>query len=439
MIRGSLRAFADLAYDLPVAEVVYVLGAGFSRSVVDPRHDQQAPLANDFFNLLLTTERYSGDPQYDLDGFRGSVHVDVLLDEIARYWHLDLEQLKTEPLDVEECLTLFESRAADTEDRDESLRMRRASFALRQMLLSYLSNLRPSSEPPSAARFAQDVLERDADVLTFNYDTLAETAIASASELNPKDRPGPPWKSGLEVDDSDLDASFRMWRPALGLGIEFDELNLPINGPPPLINGKRYYAHPRNRLYRSTRVLKLHGSIDWLRYTHQRLYPGEEPSASASAKKGLVLQTYPSYFFGETPTWNRWKMEPVIEPPILYKRLDRSPFDQLWGEALETLGECQELIIVGYSFPATDFRTKRLFLEAFSDHSPARVTVVNPDSDVAAVVQRLTHFTGSVTTADSLSALYGLPASVWPDDEGSVGPSAPPGETAQPPGADSSS
>lgn len=58
-----------------------------------------------------------------------------MLEEIARYWHLDLDGLKTHPFDIEECLTLFESQEAETTDADRKLRLARASFALRQMIV----------------------------------------------------------------------------------------------------------------------------------------------------------------------------------------------------------------------------------------------------------------------------------------------------------------
>jgi hypothetical protein len=64
-----------------------------------------------------------------------------------------------------------------------------------------------------------------------------------------------------------------VWKPALAFGFELDEVSLPISGIGLQISGidlhvdgERYYRHPNNTLYRATRVLKLHGLIDWLRY-----------------------------------------------------------------------------------------------------------------------------------------------------------------------------
>jgi hypothetical protein len=50
---------------------------------------------------------------------------------------------------------------------------------------------------------------------------------------------------------------------------------LPVPGVPRYVSGERYYAHPDNALYTTHRVLKLHGSIDWLSYTPRRVIPTE--------------------------------------------------------------------------------------------------------------------------------------------------------------------
>jgi hypothetical protein len=92
-----------------MAEVVYLLGAGFNYSAVDPygaRRVRRPPLATNFFQVLLEDGSY----ERLLEFLRLRSFVDLLFEEIRRYWHLDLEALKTEPFDIEECLTLFESQ-----------------------------------------------------------------------------------------------------------------------------------------------------------------------------------------------------------------------------------------------------------------------------------------------------------------------------------------
>jgi hypothetical protein len=394
-----------------VAQVVFLLGAGFNCSILDPSHDSAAPLASNFFQVFLADRRTS------LDLFRQHVFVDILLEEIERYWHLDLDGLRTEPFDIEECLTLFESQADDAGHPAAKVRLLRAAFALQQMLLGYLAELRYGGHTPTAQQFGSEVLAAGADVLTFNYDSLAEEAIRVASGIGPKPMPPSLRTNPIEerrLADDDLDASHFKWKPGLALGFQFDEIALPIAGVSQFVEGARYYAHAENQLYSATRVLKLHGSTDWLRYTDQRRYPPFEGERERQPGRGIVLEPIPSYRFGETPSRDVWQMEPIVIPPLLYKRFDQHPLPTIWETALETLSECHTLVVIGYSFPPTDFRTRRLFLEAFSKPHLRNLVVINPDPAIAGIVRQLTHFKGAVVTCDDLRSLYGLPAS-WFD------------------------
>jgi hypothetical protein len=164
-----------------MVETVYLLGAGFNYSVVHTHgvhRIRRPPLATNFFQVLFEDGRYEGL----LEFIRNRIYVDILFDEIRRFWHLDLAALKREPFDIEECLTLFESQLLDEKEpeSDRALTLQRARFALRSLLLMYLTDLL-SDVNPTAQRFGLDVLRSKADVMTFNYDTMAEQAIASAS------------------------------------------------------------------------------------------------------------------------------------------------------------------------------------------------------------------------------------------------------------------
>src|SRR5207302_7794633 len=133
----------------------------------------------------------------------------------------------------------------------------------------------------------------------------------------------------------------------------------------PRIERERYYSHPKLKLYTSHRVLKLHGSVNWLRYADLHEYSKRsEGELPASPPPGIVFEHLPTYWLGERPRvavgeWpatRDWVMEPVFIPPVLEKKFQHPPFNGIWQIALETLQECETLIVIGYSFPATDFR-----------------------------------------------------------------------------------
>jgi hypothetical protein len=389
-----------------VAKLVYMLGAGFNCAIVEPPYESQVPLGRTFFQVLLQSDWLDRR----LEQIRQRIYVDLLFDEIKRYWHLDLQELRTQPFDIEECLTLFESQMSDTKEEERKTALLRAQFALRQLLLMYLSESRRWGHTPVSRAFGEDILRSGADVLTFNYDTVAEDAIAAASGIGAKPMPDSLRSDpsfAPEVPDHDLDASHSDWRVPLAHAFKFDEVELPIAGVPPIIEGSRYYAHPNNQLYSQTRVLKLHGSMSWLRYTDTRAHPSFDEEAP-TPKSGIVLERHASYWTADPPTRGPWWMEPVIIPPFLYKSFDEYPFPTVWESALATLSECETLIVVGYSFPPTDFRTRRLFLEAFRENALKRLVVINPDSTVVSLVRRLTHFDGVLESCSGLSSFYGV-------------------------------
>lgn len=100
-----------------------------------------------------------------------------------------------------------------------------------------------------------------------------------------------------DVLDIDLDVSFHRWNRNLACGFKFDEVSLRRPGVPRNVSGDRYYNNPENQLYENTRVLKLHGSIDWLRYTPMRIFPTEyQPEAAGSTPTGIFLDSSPNHW-----------------------------------------------------------------------------------------------------------------------------------------------
>ena len=97
--------------------------------------------------------------------------------------------------------------------------------------------------------------------------------------------------------------------------------------------------------------------------------------------------------------------EREIITPVLYKQglLETKTFETLWQLASVALAQCRRLVVIGYSFPPTDFATKRLFLEAFANR-PAldELVVIDPDSTRLPLVRKLTHHEGSIISMHSL-------------------------------------
>jgi hypothetical protein len=68
----------------------------------------------------------------------------------------------------------------------------------------------------------------------------------------------------------------------------------------------------------------------------------------------------------------------------LSKNYSVQPIDYLWRKAGEYVSRVREIVILGYSFPHTDFATETLLRSAllYSLQKEVRFTLVNPDKKV---------------------------------------------------------
>jgi hypothetical protein len=72
---------------------------------------------------------------------------------------------------------------------------------------------------------------------------------------------------------------------------------------------------------------------------------------------------------------------PLMIPPVKQKTYDffGDLFGVVWGRAQGALERADEIVIVGYSFPRTDHRSNRLFVESFRNRAaPPRITILDP-------------------------------------------------------------
>ena len=72
---------------------------------------------------------------------------------------------------------------------------------------------------------------------------------------------------------------------------------------------------------------------------------------------------------------------PLLIPPVKEKSYQffGTLFDTLWQQASTAIQACDEVLVIGYSFPRTDLKSLGLFKSAFSRRmSLPRVTIVDP-------------------------------------------------------------
>jgi hypothetical protein len=363
---------------------VYLLGAGFNLGLGEVEGRRRPFLINSFFQLALTDEEFR-DQALSIG--------EAVFDFIKDYWKLDIEDLERRPFDLEECYTMLQLQEENVSHTDQEGKQRFLALRsdLTRLLGSYLDD-RTGEIFPLAPKFANEVRASDAQVITFNYDTTVEDAFRVTSG-----RPNnlgsnfigqwipPPTTPPLEVPDEALALSPFSWRFTVGYGFEFDDVGIvDWSGNIQYVSRERFYGHPDNRLNEKP-ILKLHGSLNWAYFTYadddsmgialdDTIWTGRQPGGSI-VSPGRRVKSY----------------EPALITPVLHKQYRQEPFRLLWEKARNALRRCDELIVIGYSFPPTDFEVRRLLLEGFRDQAFLRLVIINPNEEAINTPKQLTH------------------------------------------------
>ncbi|MDD3225662.1 MAG: SIR2 family protein [Clostridium sp.] len=335
--------------------LVYIIGAGFNQCV-NNKCGLKPPLSTNFFNTILSSENFN-NPLY-------CRKAKLVYDYIYKYWKKSIDDLKNTEFNIEECFTLIQLqliKASKLNNKDDILKLKSINSLLKFMFIEALREFQPFSNSSDAIlKFGKLIYKQRPEIITFNYDCNLETAIESASD----------------------DYNFNC---ALSYGIKFDSvIDLKINNCNSLKSNDFY---SKNKQY-DWNILKLHGSLNWFKYTDNN----DNLKILLSLNNADIKDYINSLSL----------VEPLIIPPVPYKKYDQKYISTLWDEAKIALSNCKSLIVIGYSFPITDFGVKKLLLEAFEKNELEKLIIVNPDTSVINTVKKLTHFKKPVLVCDNL-------------------------------------
>jgi len=385
-------------------ETVYIFGAGINRGVND-WHGLVPPLATDFFQQAFHSDKYFSEHYLN--------KIQDLTKFIQKFWKLSIEDLKKVPFDLEACFTLIQLQSIEAQqnnDKETAILLSKAEYQLTSLLAEFLSEFEHFIYSDNSFRHLGKILFNEKPtILTFNYDTLLESAIESASGVNPNI---PELYKGLppENDDNILDEelvySHCNWNRPLAYGEHFDIVQLQRAGISTYVKAQNFYRPSANNLYSSS-ILKLHGSLNWFTFSGIPKY--QIPEMEFFSMKGKTVMCTGHWWFNEPPDINQEILIPIILTPALYKQIYQNRIiSSIWKKAIEGLKRCKRLIIGGYSFPPTDFHTKRLFLESFQKNVPNEIIVINPDTSIIKMVKELCHFERPVLACKNLDEFIEL-------------------------------
>ncbi len=144
---------------------------------------------------------------------------------------------------------------------------------------------------------------------------------------------------------------------------------------------------------RTVPLLKIHGSIHWLRcpqcqainvLTPEELY--ERALVELATGEPRTAQVMPSRLSDrrcpECKAIN--KLRSVVVPPTWAKMAPDGPLQSVWRRAAAELSDANYLVFMGYSLPPTDLFFRYLFALGSAGESPVkRIWIANPDARVA--------------------------------------------------------
>jgi hypothetical protein len=203
--------------------------------------------------------------------------------------------------------------------------------------------------------------------ITFNQDLLIEKALDTAKSLRRY---------------SDIPWSIRHC-----YAIQFADFQVAANV------GRRFRTAGRD----SVRVLKLHGSLNWLYDVRSGLDPKNSVRSPSGTLHCLVNERILS---GLTVMVRKQRRDviPLIVPPI-YEKSSRygQAVGGIWTAAAEEIEEADRLTVFGYSFPDADFASRSLLRGSFHRNDRLQdVVVIDVSAQIAA---RISDVLGAQSTA----------------------------------------
>ncbi len=283
--------------------VVVLFGAGATRGAFETNR-LPPPIDADFFEIAGQIKGH-GTP---------TLARKVLGDVRNLYGRIFGVGLENYYRDIETRAKISSFAKSANKPKDWQKRQQHLEEFIRRVIIHTTCNSREGHLEPAYSLFHRKILgdlKKGDSVLTFNYDLVVEESFGSTG----------------------------IWTPVGGYGDAFHGMR---SGWSKTWLSKRHLTtSDRSKI----RLLKLHGSVNWILYKTREVKLKDRPFVVRRRGNQVVSETV------------------SILPPGWNKRIDRNPYRQLWKEARLKLEQCKTLIIVGYSLPETDLLAKALFAE----------------------------------------------------------------------------
>jgi hypothetical protein len=219
-------------------------------------------------------------------------------------------------------------------------------------------------------KFVEGILKKKDSILSFNYDCVLDYALKKYGDGK--------------------------WNPKFGYGFKLV---------PASTNLKHYDKwQPNNNVAQrndTVYLYKLHGSLHFL------------IKDTDDDKSEIILKERPY-------TKQKGSQRFTIIPPEWHKKYDKGVFAHLWRKAGSAIASAEHIVIIGYSFPASDLHSSSLFLTSIK-HNLKSIVVVNPDREARkrarTILQRGLSPDTRVISIDTFKDFIAVSRDVWDAQE----------------------
>lgn len=374
---------------------VILLGAGASKSYDASKSKVRMPIANDFFKTFNQLS-VSKNPwvligyiiQY-VKEYRG-IHI-----QDFQNYNEDIEDLHSE---IEEKLynilreyeNIFETETEEQLASNDTII--KAYYELIFLFVSVINEVQNGDISESHVELAKQLTENDC-IITFNWDTLMDRALADVSDWNTDNGYFVTPKSiyrDLWITPNKTSKEYPYILKLHGSSNWLTSYTVPENGalkPTQELSTENFCVYESNIKPFSCHAGRYSDGYEDFSYGY---YPPNLPLQGKSAPDGMLfLKSTPHNPFMAEPTSDDKGLTsmPLIIPPVKNKEYDSfgDLFQRLWDKAESEIVNADEIFIIGYSFPKTDYRSSELFTRAFLKRKDMpKITIINPEPELIA-------------------------------------------------------
>jgi hypothetical protein len=390
-------------------KTVWLFGAGASHHYNLNPWGVPVPLANDFIRAMhaLPTSQgfhsHIGPLVSFLENERGIPAEDI------PHWSENIETFMTS---IEAGINEFRAKGKRRLSREEMARSMSFSMAFNNMSFICANIVNESQNGPLDPVYREllDFAGPNDVFATFNWDTLLDRAHASTGGWSPNTGYGMSFAAALDGDWREQIAGRVNYKSNWKLlklhgsvnwlvphtGVKIDTLEFISIAP----RSKRVFLYWQSSLPFATHKNRWRGGYAPTCYGYYppNLPAGYFPKQHISAPKGHVFVRFTPisvYEALKSPDEHGVPSSPLLITPVKQKAYSSygSTIESLWRQAGASIQQADRLVVAGYSFPATDTRAVELLKSAVNSPNVKTIEVIAPDA--VRIASRLRKSVGS--------------------------------------------